>query len=120
MATEQMDDRAFPFCLVRLGAFEWQDDPLVTSSPTLRREHVSLRKRFPSGRVDMNAGDAQKLGIRDGWQVKLVSAVGEVRVPVRLRRDVDPGILTVPFAFRDALAPVLSQEPQAAVKVERV
>jgi predicted molibdopterin-dependent oxidoreductase YjgC len=117
---EPADVAAVPFQLVRTGVFEWGDDPLVVSSPTLRREHASLRKRFPRGLIEMNGGDAQRLGIRDGWQVRLASPAGEVLVPVSLREDVEPGTLLVPFAFRDRLEPVLGPEPRVAVRVERV
>jgi predicted molibdopterin-dependent oxidoreductase YjgC len=109
-----------PLRLVRVGVFEWGDDPLVVSSPTLHREHASLRKRFPSGLVAMNSRDAQARGIRDGWQVRLVSRTGEVLVPVSLREDVEPGTLMVPFAFRDRLEPVLGQEPSVTVELQKV
>ena len=113
-------DASYPFRLVRAAAFEWGDDPLVAASPTLRRDHVSLRKLFPRGRVDLPTQDARALGIRDGWQVKLVSRAGEALVPVTLRDDLAPRTVLVPFAFRDQLAPVLGAAPQATVRVERV
>jgi predicted molibdopterin-dependent oxidoreductase YjgC len=103
-----------------MGAFEWGDDPLVVSSPTLLREHASLRKRFPAGLVAMNCRDARERGVRDGWQVRLLSRVGEARVSVSLRDDVEPGFLMVPFAFRDRLEPVLGQEPRVAVELRKV
>jgi len=118
--SEPVDDAAFPFRLVRVGAFEWGDDPLIVASPTLRRDHASLRKLFPRGLVEISSADARGLGIREGWQVRLVSRRGEVLVPVRLREDVEPGTVLVPFAFRDRLEPVLNHEPQVAVRVERV
>jgi predicted molibdopterin-dependent oxidoreductase YjgC len=118
-ATEAGDAAAFPLRLVRAGVFEWGDDPLVVSSPTLRRDHASLRKRFPHGLIEMSGQDARALGIRDGWQVKLVSRRGEVLVPVSVRDDVEPRTALVPFAFRDSLVPALGDAPQVAARVER-
>ena len=119
-AAPEPADASYPFRLVRAAAFEWGDDPLVTASPTLRRDHVSLRKLFPHGRVDLPALDAKALGIRDGWQVKLVSRAGEALIPVNLRDDLAPRTILVSFAFRDQLAPVLGAASHAAVRVERV
>ena len=113
-------DPAYPYRLVCAEAFEWGDDPLVAASPTLRRDHTSLRKLFPGGRVHVHALDAKELGIRDGWRVRLVSRTGEVLVPVSLRSDQERGTVLVPFAFRDSMQPALGAAPQAAVKVERV
>ena len=67
----------------------------------------------------MNAGDAGALGIRHGWQVKVQSRHGEAVVPVRLREDLIPGIMLVPFGFRDHLSPVMEGRDAVAVRVER-
>jgi predicted molibdopterin-dependent oxidoreductase YjgC len=117
---EPADPTAFPMRLARVGAFEWGDDPLVAASPTLRRDHASLRRLFPRGLVEISSADARGLGIREGWDVRLVSHRNAVVVPVRLRDDVEPGTVLVPFAFRDRLAPVLDHEPRVAVKLEKV
>jgi predicted molibdopterin-dependent oxidoreductase YjgC len=119
-AAEPADPTAFPMRLARVGAFEWGDDPLVAASPTLRRDHASLRRLFPRGLVEISSADARGLGIREGWDVRLVSHRNAVVVPVRLRDDVEPGTVLVPFAFRDRLAPVLDHQPRVAVKLEKV
>lgn len=92
---------------------------MVDASPTLCRDHRSLRKLFPDGLVEMSSRDAAQLGIRQGWRVKLTSASGEALVPVNLREDLEPGILLVPFAFRDQLEPVLRREALTDVNLER-
>jgi len=113
------DGIEFPFQLVRVGAFDWGQDPLVTYSPTLRRDHASLRKLFPDGLVEMSSQDAERLGIRHGWRVRIRSIHGEAVVPVSLREDLDSKILLVPFTFRGHLEPVLHMEVMQRVKVER-
>ena len=112
-------DPSYPLRLVRSGAFEWGDDPLVDLSPTLRRDRASLRKRYPDGLVELSASDAQRLGVRDGWRVKVASPIGAAVLPIAVRHDIEPGLLVVPFGFRDRLEPVLGREVLVAVRVER-
>jgi predicted molibdopterin-dependent oxidoreductase YjgC len=114
------DGTEFPFQLVRAGSFDWGDDPLVNYSPTLRRDHSSLKKLFPDGLVEMSSQDAERLGIRHGWSVRIKSIHGETVVPVSLREDLDSKILLVPFAFRGHLEPVLNRGVMQRVKVERI
>lgn len=118
-AAREPTDAWYPFRLVRAEAFEWGDDPLVEASPTLRRDHASLRRLFPAGRVHMHEQDAKELGIREGWQVKLVSHAGEVVIPVSVRNDLERHTVLVPFAFRDRVEPALGGASQAVVRVER-
>lgn len=105
--------------LVLAGAFEWEDDLLVDGSPTLRRDGTARRKLFPQGAVTMNPADAQALGVRSGWSIRLRSRQGEAVVPVSLDAAVEPGVLVVPFAFREALSGVLGGEVARRVEVER-
>ncbi len=116
---EEGDAAEFPYRLLRVGAFEWGEDTYVDSSPTLSRDHRSRRKLHPDGYVEMGLEDAKKLGVRHGWRVKIVSTTGEVVIPVQLREDIEPGIVLVPFAFRDQLAPVSGRSAETAVNVER-
>jgi predicted molibdopterin-dependent oxidoreductase YjgC len=109
----------YPFRLATAGVIDWGADPLVGASPTLCRDHRSLRKLFRDGLVEMSSHDAAQLGIRQGWRVRLTSVHGEALVPVNLRDDLEPGILLVPFAFRDQVEPVLRQEALTEVNVER-
>jgi predicted molibdopterin-dependent oxidoreductase YjgC len=101
------------------GIFDWGSDPLFAHSPTLSREHRSRRRLFPRGLVEMNPQDADDLGVRPGWSVRIVSAHGEAILPVSLRDDVARGVLLVPYAFRDPVGPVLGGEAEAAVRVEK-
>jgi len=111
---------ARPFVLACEGSYDWGRDPLVSFSPTLNREHLSLHKLFPKGFVEICKQDADRLGIHAGRQVKLCSDRGEERVPVRLRPDLQPGVFLVPFAFRDHLANVLGEDGITAVNLEQV
>lgn len=117
--TEALTSREYPYVLARDGAFDWGSDPLFSFSPTLNREHKSDRKLFPNGLVEMSGEDADALGVRQGWRVKLSSTHGSAIVPMRQRKDLQRGVLLVPYGFRDTLADVMSEDGIAAVKVER-
>jgi len=108
-----------PHLLARDGAFDWGRDPLVSFSPTLSRDYQSQRKLFPNGFVEMCPQDADALGVRAGWRVKLTSLHGAAVVPVQVRTDLKPGVLLVPYAFRDHVGSVLGGEGVTAVKMER-
>lgn len=106
--------------LRREGAFEWDQDPLVVYSPTLRRPGASLRRLHPRGLVVMSPEDASALGVRQGWSVRLRSSHGEAETTVQLRPGVEPGVMFVPFAFRDELEAVLGGGGVAEVEVAKV
>ena len=109
-----------PFLLARDPAFDWGSDPLVSFSPTLSRDYRAQRKAFPSGFVEIGKNDADALALRTGRQVKLTSMDGEAVVPVLVTKDLQPGLLLVPYAFRDRVSNVLRNDSVAAVRIERV
>jgi predicted molibdopterin-dependent oxidoreductase YjgC len=100
------------------GVMDWGADPLVASAPTLCREHLARRKLFPNGLVEMSASDAEALGVRAGWMVRVTSAQGSATLPAVLRRELPQGLLLVPFAFRGSAAGVLGGLDVIAVQVE--
>ena len=108
-----------PYLLARDGAFDWGHDPLVSFSPTLRRDYQSERKLFPNGFVEIGKADADALKLSGGRQARLTSKHGEAMVPVLVRTDLKPGLLVVPYAFRDRVSNVLGTDGVTAVRVER-
>jgi predicted molibdopterin-dependent oxidoreductase YjgC len=106
--------------LMREGAFDWADDPLVTGSPTLRRAGASRRRLNPRGVVAMSPDDATALGVRQGWTIRLKSDRGEAETAVAVQPGVETGVLLVPFGFRDELRAVLGGTGMAEVEVARV
>ena len=103
--------------LRRVGAFDWGQDSLVRFSPTLRRDSASRARRFPQGLVAMCASDAGALGVRDGWMLRLRSPHGEARVALAVQDGLEPGMVLVPYAFREQLGAVLGAEGVAEVVV---
>jgi NADH-quinone oxidoreductase subunit G len=108
------------FVLALDGPFDWGSDPLVRFSPTLRREHVSRRKLFPDGLVELSAQDAERLGLRLGQRVRVVSACGEAVLPAARRADLEPGVALVPFALREHVVAVMGGAFRTEVSVARV
>ncbi len=102
------------------GVFDWGSDPLVSHSPTLSRDHLSQRRLNPRGLVQMSASAAERLGVRQGWPVRVASAYGEAVLPVALRDDLEAGVTLVPYAFRDRVAAVFGGRSEVVVNVERV
>lgn len=108
-----------PYLLAREGAFDWSHDPLVWFSPTLSRDSRSERKLFPDGFVEIGKGAADALNLNGGPQVRLTSVHGESVVQVRVKTDLKPGLLSVPYVFRDRVSNVLGTDSVTAVRVER-
>jgi predicted molibdopterin-dependent oxidoreductase YjgC len=63
--------------------------------------------------------DADDLGVSAGRQVKLTSAHGDTVVPIQVKTDLKPGVLLVPYAFRDHVAKVLGTGTLIPVRAER-
>jgi len=118
-APAQHTSAEYPQVLAVEGVFDWGSDPLVSFGPTLSRDYAARRKLFPGGLVEMSKEDADTLGLRQGWQVRLTSAHGEAVLPVSLRSDLERGTLLVPYGFREQAGGVLGGRWMAAVKAER-
>jgi predicted molibdopterin-dependent oxidoreductase YjgC len=112
-------DGAASYLLTLDGVFDWGSDPLVAGTPTLSRDFVSRRKLFPQGLVEMSPADAEALGVRQGWPVRIRSDHGEATLPVVIRSDVGRGLLFVPFGFREHVSGVLAGSDTVAVQLAR-
>jgi len=107
-----------PYVLAERGAFDWGKDPLVSFSPTLSRDSRSERKLFVEGFVEICQQDADAIGVRAGRRLRLISGHGQAVLPIRVKPDLKPGVLLVPYAFRDQAADVLGDKGLTAVQVE--
>lgn len=116
---ERGEGNGSTFRLAVAGVHEWGEDPGVAYSPTLRREWASVRKLNPRGRLSISRIDADRLGLREGWVVRVRSQIGEVEVPLTVSPDVEPGLLLAPFGFRDRFCDVLGGEAAGFVTLER-
>ncbi len=70
--------------------------------------------------MELNPADAARLSIKDGFKVKVKSAVGTVSATTVVTEDVCPGCVFLPLRLRDALAVVLLEDaPVTHVTVTR-
>ena len=63
----------------------------------------------PAGYVEMHGSDALALGVVEGGQVKVSSAVGTLTAPARISGKLQPGLLFAPSHFRALNANALLQ-----------
>jgi ferredoxin-nitrate reductase len=63
-----------------------------------------LVRREPGPYVEVNAADAEALGVVEGETVQLSTRRGTVKLPVRLSDGVQPGMVFVPFHWGDLYA----------------
>ncbi len=95
-------DEEYPFYLTTGRVhFHYHTGTMTRRSPTLNRE-------MSSGAVDVNPQDAEKLGIKEKDLVKVRSRRGEVKIRARLTEMVPPGVVFIPFNFRESAANVLT------------
>lgn len=55
----------------------------------------------PCGYIEMNAVDADRIGVKDGDAVKVVTTVGETAGPARVSSKVPAGLIFAPYHFAD-------------------
>jgi ferredoxin-nitrate reductase len=91
----ELPDHEFPLVLTtgRLYA-HWH-----TLTRTAKAE--KLVRREPGAYVEVNAADAEALGVEEGETVLLSTRRGTIRLPVRLSDGVRPGMVFVPFHWGD-------------------
>jgi len=100
-----------------------------TGTMTRRVNGLNILKR--EGEVEINPGDASKLGVRDGEKVKVISRRGEVVARVKVTEASPVGVVFMTFHFAESPANMLTNpaiDPVAkipeykvcAVRIERV
>ncbi len=103
----------FPFTVVFGNSlFYWHRNSLVRRSETLKREHRILLLDYPEGFVEINTGDAEALGIRDGGKVRLRGAHGSAVAAARVTHEVKSGTVLVPFFVRDVQKQIVASETE--------
>jgi predicted molibdopterin-dependent oxidoreductase YjgC len=91
----------FPLTLVfGHSLYYWHNNVLIKHSETLKREYRLLLLDFPDGFVEINTGDAQRLGIRNGGRIRLTTAGGSLVSAARVTSEVRAGTAFVPYFVR--------------------
>ncbi|MEX2442555.1 MAG: formate dehydrogenase subunit alpha [Alkalispirochaeta sp.] len=77
---------------------------------TMSRRSEVLDWKQKRGYVEVNTADAEKLGVTDGEPLVIESRRGKIRTAARVGTVVPPGMVFVPFHFREAAANLLTQD----------
>jgi len=115
--TDQQVSEEYPFYLTTGRVIEqWHTGTMTSNVPELR--HAS-----GEGRFKLSPSDAQKLGVRDGEWIKVMSSFGSVEGKVEISDNETPGVIFAAFydpqflvnkTVSDAYDPV-SKEPEYKV-----
>jgi len=96
--------------------FHWHTGSMTRRTSPLNREQ-------PSAFVEISPEDAEARGIRGNQRVRLSSRRGQIELSARVTTDVAPGVLFIPFHFREAAANVLTNpalDPEAKIPEYKV
>jgi len=77
---------------------------------TMSRRANVLSELYPSGVVEMNPGDATRLGFNEGDLAVVSSKRGQVEAPVHITEKSPPGVIFMPFHWREAAANILTND----------
>jgi len=94
----ELPDKEYPFILTtgRL-MFQYHTGTMTRRIPALERE-------LPTGFVEINTKDAQKLSIAQGEKVKVKSRRGEIEIKAFVTDGIRPGVVFIPFHFAECAA----------------
>ena len=84
----------------------------------MTRRISSLEREAPTGFVELNPQDAQKLKLGQGDKVKVRSRRGEIEINAFITDKVAPGIVFIPFHFAECAANQLTNsrlDPEAKI-----
>jgi len=75
---------------------------------TMSRKSELLNKEVPTGYVEINPADAQKLNISNSSKVAVISRRGRLEINARITDQVKEGVVFIPFHFAECAANILT------------
>lgn len=69
---------------------------------TMTRRAWALDREFPHGYMEINPQDAEKMGLRQRSKIRVSSSIGSIVTEVNITDKITPGVVFVPFHFREA------------------
>lgn len=84
-------NESLPF-LLRIGKSRnyWHKNNLMQKTSIPKREYDAILMLYPEGYVEMFTSDAGKIGVRDGWVVRIVTKFGYMRAVVMCSDNILP------------------------------
>ena len=77
---------------------------------TMTRRSVPLEKVAPAPFVEIAEDDAREYGVRDGEQITVESRRGKISLTARVGDRVGPGVVFIPFHYKEAAANLLTND----------
>jgi len=71
---------------------------------TMTRKSPKLEQEAPEPYVEINNGDAKRLGIEDGSRVRVSSRRGSIALIAKVTEKIIPGTIFIPFHYAEAAA----------------
>lgn len=98
----ELPDEEYPFLLTTGRS------PFHFHTGSITRRIDTLNKELPTGYIDISKEDAEKIGIKDGDIVKVVSRRGEISIRANISDEVSAGVVFIPMHFVECAANVLT------------
>ncbi len=77
---------------------------------TMTRKSKALEAAAPEPFIEVNEKDAEQMGIEEGELVTVASRRGEIQVKARIGGIVGPGVVFIPFHYKEAAANLLTND----------
>lgn len=101
-------EEEYPWLLMAGKAMHfWHLNNLMKKTFIPNREFNAELLLYPKGFVEICSEDAEKLEVRNGWNVRVVSASGAVEVKAKVSGDVKPGTAYMPYFVKDMISQFL-------------
>lgn len=110
--SRELPDKDYPFILTTGRMLTHYHTGTMTRRSAGTNEHVK------EGYVEISPEDAARLNIKNGEKVKVSSRRGAIEIKAKVTGMVSPGIVFIPFHFKEAAANVLtSRELDPVAKI---
>jgi len=104
LPSRELPDEEYPFILTT-GRILFQ-----YHTGTMSRRSRVLEAAAPEPFIEMNETDADRLGVQNGDVLAVTSRRGEIQVKVRVGDIVGPGVVFIPFHYKEAAANLLTND----------
>ena len=104
LASREVPDDEYPFILTT-GRILFQ-----YHTGTMSRRSKVLEAAAPEPFIEMNAADAERLGVKDSEVLTVSSRRGEIELKARVGDVVAPGVVFIPFHYKEAAANLLTND----------
>ncbi len=75
---------------------------------TMTRRSPKLEQEAPAAFVEINPGDASRIGLNGHQRVRVISRRGQIEVAVRVTKHIRPGTVFIPFHYVESAANLLT------------